>query len=94
MECYNIEELCADGEPIMYVFHWANGTTETVPTEFLTPWHYEAINRMRQAQIAFVQDKFQSRERLVCEYCGVIADKEYGTCAHCGAPLRKEKRYV
>lgn len=25
--------------------------------------------------------------RLKCEYCGCIADKDYGTCDHCGAPL-------
>lgn len=25
--------------------------------------------------------------RLRCEYCGCIADKDYGTCDHCGAPL-------
>lgn len=24
---------------------------------------------------------------LKCEYCGCIADKDYGTCDHCGAPL-------
>ncbi len=90
MECYNIEELCADGEPIMYVFHWANGTTETVPIEFLMPKHYETINRLRSASILSAQEKIQTRERLVCEYCGCIAEKDYGTCAHCGAPLRKE----
>jgi hypothetical protein len=35
--------------------------------------------------------------RLKCEYCGCIADKDYGTCDHCGAPLSEsthEKSYV
>ena len=95
MECYNIEELCANGEPIMYVFHWANGVDETIPKEFLTEKHYKAIEELRRyrTMIGWV-DSPKKKERLVCEYCGVIADKEYGTCAHCGAPLRKEKRYV
>lgn len=25
--------------------------------------------------------------RKRCEYCGVISERDYGTCAHCGAPL-------
>lgn len=35
--------------------------------------------------------------RLKCEYCGCIADKDYGTCDHCGAPLSEtvqEKSYI
>jgi hypothetical protein len=28
-----------------------------------------------------------NRKRLVCEYCGCISDKDYGTCEHCGAVL-------
>lgn len=32
-----------------------------------------------------------SRRRLVCEYCGCISDKDYGTCEHCGAVLTEPK---
>lgn len=35
--------------------------------------------------------------RLKCEYCSCIADKDYGTCDHCGAPLSEavqEDAYV
>ena len=26
-------------------------------------------------------------KRIRCAYCGCLAEKDYGTCAHCGAPL-------
>lgn len=26
-------------------------------------------------------------QRLRCEYCGCLSEKDYGTCEHCGAPL-------
>lgn len=25
--------------------------------------------------------------RMICEYCGCVSKKDYGTCEHCGAPL-------
>jgi hypothetical protein len=25
--------------------------------------------------------------RIRCDYCGVVSEKDYGTCEHCGAPL-------
>lgn len=28
-------------------------------------------------------------KRLYCEYCGCIAEKDHGTCEHCGAPLKE-----
>ena len=31
----------------------------------------------------------ETRKRLVCEYCGCISGKEYGTCEHCGAVLKE-----
>ena len=29
----------------------------------------------------------QPPRRLRCEYCGCLAEKDYGNCDHCGAPL-------
>lgn len=28
-----------------------------------------------------------TEKRKRCEYCGCVSDRDYGTCAHCGAPL-------
>lgn len=33
--------------------------------------------------------EMKQKGRLVCGYCGCISDKDYGTCEHCGAPLKE-----
>ena len=35
--------------------------------------------------------RIEYQKRLVCEYCGCISDKDYGTCEHCGAVLTEPK---
>lgn len=32
-------------------------------------------------------EKPPEQKRTRCAYCGVISEKDYGTCEHCGAPL-------
>ncbi len=36
----------------------------------------------------WIEYPHSNRKRLVCEYCGCISDKDYGTCEHCGAVLK------
>lgn len=38
----------------------------------------------------WIEYPHSNRRRLVCEYCGCISDKDYGTCEHCGAVLKAE----
>ena len=39
----------------------------------------ESLNKLSEA--------FGKPRRIRCEYCGVLSDKNYGTCKQCGAPL-------
>lgn len=41
--------------------------------------------------IAWREYPSSNRKRLVCEYCGCISNKDYGTCEHCGAVLAEPK---
>lgn len=34
-------------------------------------------------------ETLRPNKRLYCEYCGCIAEKDHGTCEHCGAPLKE-----
>lgn len=34
-------------------------------------------------------ESLRPNKRLYCEYCGCIAEKDHGTCEHCGAPLKE-----
>ena len=38
-----------------------------------------------QESVRVFQEEGKKRKRGA--YCGVLAEKDYGTCAHCGAPL-------
>lgn len=44
-------------------------------------------NREIHVDFATGKDKTVYKRRIRCEYCGVISERDYGTCAHCGAPL-------
>ena len=40
-------------------------------------------------RICWVAGPLRPNKRLYCEYCGCIAEKDYGNCTHCGAPLKE-----
>lgn len=66
------------GNPNRITFWSNNAVVESMTlNEQRTLQGYEALKEL----IA------QPAERKRCEYCGCVAEKETGTCAHCGAPL-------
>lgn len=48
-----------------------------------------AILQVANNNICWHTEPLQPNKRLYCEYCGCIAEKDYGTCEHCGAPLKE-----
>lgn len=41
----------------------------------------------RDNTVSVYQPMDTKPQRLRCEYCGCLSEKDYGTCEHCGAPL-------
>lgn len=76
------------------------GKTERYSTALR--WGYCADNRLMESGIPLnemrqiegekpcpptTDTNVTKAHRKRCEYCGVISERDYGTCAHCGAPL-------
>ena len=50
----------------------------------LTPISYYADDQ--EVETVYIKTPKET-EKKRCAYCGCIAEKDYGTCEHCGAPL-------
>ena len=56
------------------------------PMKTVTPNEHREIHGMKPLPPT-TDTNVTKAHRKRCEYCGVISERDYGTCAHCGAPL-------
>lgn len=78
MLCDAISDSRLDGSNVVSARICDNEITDTSRIEIECEKHAPVADR-------------KGRRRLKCEYCGCIANKDYGTCEHCGAVLRESE---
>ena len=47
---------------------------------------YKFVSKDEVKKIPFPSENGRTGKKR-CEYCGCVADRDFGTCDHCGAPL-------
>ena len=95
----SVERIDHHFEIVEYVFVYIDGTDETVKAQDLTREQRFLIAAFKHKFDSFVPKPVYAKKavdvkknsRVKCEYCGCVANKDYGTCDHCGAPLPMEE---